>query len=134
MWLKLNNSTNNNKTMFVCLMVFNATFNNISVISWRSALFKSTILHIMTLSSVWKKEASQTISFKRICRQRNGIFHHIPFLWPIKWVFFSIVDLKENKINNMIIIWFVYDKPCIYKPYCSCGTIYFFFFFIYYYF
>jgi hypothetical protein len=24
--------------MFVCLMVFNATFNNISVISWRSAL------------------------------------------------------------------------------------------------
>jgi hypothetical protein len=24
--------------MFVCLMVFNATFNNISVISWRSVL------------------------------------------------------------------------------------------------
>jgi len=24
---------------FVCLMVFNATFNNISVISWRSVLF-----------------------------------------------------------------------------------------------
>jgi hypothetical protein len=28
-----------NKTLkFVCLMVFNATFNNISVISWRSVL------------------------------------------------------------------------------------------------
>ena len=26
------------KEMFVCLMVFNATFNNISVISWRSVL------------------------------------------------------------------------------------------------
>ena len=25
--------------LFVCLMVFNATFNNISVISWRSILF-----------------------------------------------------------------------------------------------
>ena len=24
--------------MFVCLMVFNATFNNISVISWRTVL------------------------------------------------------------------------------------------------
>jgi len=24
--------------MFVCLLVFNVTFNNISVISWRSAL------------------------------------------------------------------------------------------------
>ena len=24
--------------LFVCLIVFNATFNNISVISWRSAL------------------------------------------------------------------------------------------------
>ena len=24
--------------LFVCLMVFNATFNNISVISWRSVL------------------------------------------------------------------------------------------------
>ena len=24
--------------MFICLMVFNATFNNISVISWRSIL------------------------------------------------------------------------------------------------
>ena len=24
--------------MFVCLMIFNATFNNISVISWRSVL------------------------------------------------------------------------------------------------
>ena len=27
-----------NRGKFVCLMVFNATFNNISVISWRSAL------------------------------------------------------------------------------------------------
>ena len=26
------------KTMSVCVMVFNATFNNISVISWRSVL------------------------------------------------------------------------------------------------
>jgi hypothetical protein len=26
------------KVVFVCLMVFNATFNNISVISWRSVL------------------------------------------------------------------------------------------------
>jgi len=26
------------KQMYVCLMVFNATFNNISVISWRSVL------------------------------------------------------------------------------------------------
>ena len=26
------------KTKIVCLMVFNATFNNISVISWRSVL------------------------------------------------------------------------------------------------
>jgi hypothetical protein len=30
-WLSIDN-------MFVCLMVFNATFNNISVISWRSVL------------------------------------------------------------------------------------------------
>jgi hypothetical protein len=27
-----------NVCLFVCLMVFNATFNNISVISWRSVL------------------------------------------------------------------------------------------------
>jgi hypothetical protein len=27
-----------NYLLFVCLMVFNATFNNISVISWRSVL------------------------------------------------------------------------------------------------
>ncbi len=27
-----------NLKIFVCLMVFNATFNNISVISWRSVL------------------------------------------------------------------------------------------------
>jgi len=26
------------RLMFVCLMVFNATFNNISVISWQSVL------------------------------------------------------------------------------------------------
>ena len=26
------------KMMFVCLIMFNATFNNISVISWRSVL------------------------------------------------------------------------------------------------
>ena len=26
------------KQLFVCLMLFNATFNNISVISWRSVL------------------------------------------------------------------------------------------------
>jgi len=25
--------------LFVCLLVFNTTFNNISVISWRSVLF-----------------------------------------------------------------------------------------------
>jgi hypothetical protein len=28
----------NNNGLFVCLMVYNATFNNISVISWRSVL------------------------------------------------------------------------------------------------
>ena len=27
-----------NNCLFVCLVVFNATFNNISVISWRSVL------------------------------------------------------------------------------------------------
>ena len=35
-WHVLITMTLNNK--FVCLMVFNATFNNISVISWRSVL------------------------------------------------------------------------------------------------
>jgi len=29
--------------MFVCLMVFNATFNNISIISWRSVLLVDEI-------------------------------------------------------------------------------------------
>jgi hypothetical protein len=29
---------NSRINLFVCLMVFNATFNNISVISWRSVL------------------------------------------------------------------------------------------------
>ena len=31
------------QVMFVCLMVFNATFNTISVISWRSVLLKGTV-------------------------------------------------------------------------------------------
>jgi hypothetical protein len=29
-------SVKTTKVLFVCLMVFNATFNNISIISWRS--------------------------------------------------------------------------------------------------
>jgi hypothetical protein len=36
-WNK-DNIINSLKSLFVCLMVFNATFNNISVISWRSVL------------------------------------------------------------------------------------------------
>jgi len=37
---RYNNNKHNDKTkqMFVCLTVFNATFNNISIISWRSVL------------------------------------------------------------------------------------------------
>ena len=34
----INRQSPNNMFDFVCLMVFNATFNNISVISWRSVL------------------------------------------------------------------------------------------------
>jgi hypothetical protein len=37
-WSLINSETKDSRWMFVCLMVFNATFNNISVISWRSIL------------------------------------------------------------------------------------------------
>jgi hypothetical protein len=46
---------------FVCLMVFNATFNNISVISWRSVLLVEEIIdtdklyHIMLYTSPWSR-------------------------------------------------------------------------------
>jgi hypothetical protein len=52
--------------LFVCLMVFNATFNNISVISWRSVLFVEetggprenhwhVAGHIMLYTSPWSR-------------------------------------------------------------------------------
>ena len=50
--------------LFVCLMVFNATFNNISVISRRSALLVETtdlsqvadkLYHIMLYTSPWSR-------------------------------------------------------------------------------
>ena len=53
------------KSLFVCLMVFNTTFNNLSVISWRSVLLveKTTDLlqvtdkldHIMLYTSPWSR-------------------------------------------------------------------------------
>jgi hypothetical protein len=58
--------------IIVCLMVFNATFNNISVISWLSVLLveEAPIFFALPLSSVWnfiflikyqKLESTQTI-------------------------------------------------------------------------
>jgi len=37
-WINIQAFTGTQWKVFVCLMVFNATFNNISVISWRSVL------------------------------------------------------------------------------------------------
>jgi len=44
--------------LFVCLMVFNATFNNISVISWRSVLLvdkNDKLYRIMLYTSPWSR-------------------------------------------------------------------------------
>jgi hypothetical protein len=41
--------------MFACLMVFNATFNNIPVISWRSLLLVGDSENITDLSQVTDK-------------------------------------------------------------------------------
>jgi hypothetical protein len=45
--------------LFVCLMVFNATFNNISVILWRSVLLVEEVTdklyHIMLYTSPWSR-------------------------------------------------------------------------------
>jgi hypothetical protein len=41
--------------MFVCLMVFNATFNNISVISWQSVLLVEDLEKTTDLSQVTDK-------------------------------------------------------------------------------
>ena len=45
------NVTGNMLVCFVCLMVFNATFNNISVISWRSVLLVEEIGELEKKSS-----------------------------------------------------------------------------------
>jgi hypothetical protein len=77
--------------VFVCFMVFNATFNNISVISWRSvllvgetcrkSLINKTLYHIhheankqTRIPSPWDFEKDAKILFKNICS--NTYFHN----------------------------------------------------------
>jgi hypothetical protein len=47
--------TSENNDLFVCLMLFNATFNNISVISWRSVLLVEDLEKTTDLSQVTDK-------------------------------------------------------------------------------
>ena len=57
--------------MFVCLMVFNATFNNISVISWRSVL--------------WVEETGE--NYRPVASHWQNLSHNVVLLAGIDYIY-----------------------------------------------
>ena len=76
--------------VFVCLMMFNATFNNISVISWRSVLLVEETGETTDLSQVTNK--LYHIMFQNVhvyCIQHYNILHQDvnPCMFPYIYIY-----------------------------------------------
>ena len=94
--------------LFVCLMVFNATFNNISVISWRAVLLveeypenttdlsqvTDKLSHIMLYISVWSRDS--TCCWYQPINTHTHTHTHIP-----RW---TLALWREFPYNNIISI------------------------------
>ena len=112
-WLSLNITfyTLSSSFLFVCLVVFNTTFNNISVISWWSVLLveetggpeenlsqiTDKLSHIMLYISVWSRfELTTSVVIGTDCRGSCKSNYHMittttaPFLQIKEWCCESI--------------------------------------------
>jgi hypothetical protein len=108
-------STGNWFCEFVCLMVFNATFNNISVISWRSVLLveetggprenhRPVTSHIMLYTSPWSRfELATSVVIGTVQSQpRRPLFCDLHPLW---WYHFQPIMHSFHIMSKYVHCW-----------------------------
>ena len=120
------------KDLFVCLMVLNATFNNISVILWRSVLLavKTTDLlqvtdklyHIMSYTSPYSNSQHQVMRFqKRRFEKRISCGGHVWKRIGTKWAII-IEDLHRCFLPSVVSFGHavseekIWNKNCLWPP------------------
>jgi hypothetical protein len=88
----------NKKNILFGFMVFNATFNNISVILWRSVLlveepeFRRKPPAISYWQTLWHNVASNTPLLCGFCHR---------FIFQLKWFWFCLISFIVQKHSNI---------------------------------
>ena len=88
--------------LFVCLMVFNATFNTISVISWRSVLLvKETggpVENHRHVASHWQSLSHNGVHVRYWCIYFNCIAY--AYIWLELYKMFILIIVLLHKSDN----------------------------------
>jgi hypothetical protein len=108
--------------LFICLMVFNANFNNISVISWPVT---DKLYHIMLYTSRWSRFILTSVMIGNACigscakTQRYKYFYsiqtqgHFIFFCVIVQLFCKIFFVFSNMIQDFLYLCILIPCVCI---------------------
>ena len=112
--------------LFVCLMVFNATFNNISVISWRSVLLvdetggprenhRPIIIHWQTLSN--NVVHLTLIKIFSHLQKASSFLQVLGFLTPANFrphqYYWNIIENDKKNIRLFIPLYLCFMSPSL---------------------
>ena len=133
MWILCSYTKSIKCFVFVCLMVFNATLSNISVISWRSVLLvegtidlpqvTDKLYHIMLYTSTWSRfEPTTSVVIGTDCNYHTITVTTAPLL-HVKWNFICNVLIRIIFISQHETLLWQYHM-CIQPPLWYVSILY----------